>query len=586
MVSNNFIRNIALIVCILGSLYGCGSTGSDHKIHVTDSATSDYQGDTGSISYNIRTGDTSQPSLSNDTSSESDVIGNNSIKVHYLNESGTVNSQVFGSALEGWDYDLIENKGSIPSPARTNYGMGVWNPASGETVNEVISLAKEAGLSAMRFTTTNFYEWKMAISKERTQFLFGIDEFLRATAEIGAMPIFTIGYMLDDPQDAADLVEYLNAPNDGSHLWAAKRYENGHAAPYGAKYFEIGNETAGKTTAAEYALRYLEYYDAMKSVDPSVQIGISLIASSWWDQKVLELIRDKVDFGIIHIYPKPPGFLMLDERIKTIDPSDLFCLSLATTTLIYEVEIQRTLQLLKNYSSKNVPLVVSEHNGGFGDNDPVRYRHTLGTALINAELLRIFMKPENNILMANNHTFINGHWGMIRSEDNFMTHNYQYPVTYIKRPNYYVYEIYKNYFGQILIKSDTMSASYNITENKSYADTMGRFLYSTDTNVPYLSVNSSKSSDGSAVYLIVLNKSIDKFMRSSIQLLDLPAEWTSGTTSLNISTHVLNGAHMAADNESYAYNVQLSHNNIIVNETSFELIFEPHSLTAIEIRSQ
>ena len=47
-------------------------------------------------------------------------------------------------------------------------------------------------------------------------------------------------------QDAADLVEYLNAPQ-GSHpnggtAWADVRAKNGHPEPYGIRYFEIGNE--------------------------------------------------------------------------------------------------------------------------------------------------------------------------------------------------------------------------------------------------------------------------------------------------------------------------------------------------------
>jgi len=47
--------------------------------------------------------------------------------------------------------------------------------------------------------------------------------------------------------DAADLIEYLNSPNNGSNPnggvdWAAVRAANGHPEPYGIKSFEIGNE--------------------------------------------------------------------------------------------------------------------------------------------------------------------------------------------------------------------------------------------------------------------------------------------------------------------------------------------------------
>ena len=47
-------------------------------------------------------------------------------------------------------------------------------------------------------------------------------------------------------QDAADLIEYLNAqvgtnPNGGID-WAKVRADNGHPQPYNVRYFEIGNE--------------------------------------------------------------------------------------------------------------------------------------------------------------------------------------------------------------------------------------------------------------------------------------------------------------------------------------------------------
>jgi hypothetical protein len=45
-----------------------------------------------------------------------------------------------------------------------------------------------------------------------------------------------------NPRDAADLVDYLNAENDGANPWAALRAANGHPEPYNIKNFEIGNE--------------------------------------------------------------------------------------------------------------------------------------------------------------------------------------------------------------------------------------------------------------------------------------------------------------------------------------------------------
>ena len=58
--------------------------------------------------------------------------------------------------------------------------------------------------------------------------------------------VYVYGFGRGSAQDAADLVEYLNAPagsnpNDGV-AWADIRKANGHEEPYNVRYFEIGNE--------------------------------------------------------------------------------------------------------------------------------------------------------------------------------------------------------------------------------------------------------------------------------------------------------------------------------------------------------
>ena len=94
---------------------------------------------------------------------------------------------------------------------------------------------------------------------------------MKTAEQIGAEVVMTVSYYTGDANDAADLVEYLNAPNDGSNPnggtdWAGRRAKNGHPAPYNVKYFEVGNETWGshppkvkKISPGQYARRYLKY---------------------------------------------------------------------------------------------------------------------------------------------------------------------------------------------------------------------------------------------------------------------------------------------------------------------------------------
>lgn len=84
-------------------------------------------------------------------------------------------------------------------------------------------------------------------------------------------------------EEAADWVEYMNAPNDGSNPgggtdWARVRAQNGHPQPYGIRYWELGNEpnftasNIGSLTAEEYVSRIQSFVPRMKQRDPSIQV--------------------------------------------------------------------------------------------------------------------------------------------------------------------------------------------------------------------------------------------------------------------------------------------------------------------------
>ena len=118
---------------------------------------------------------------------------------------------------------------------------------------------------------------------------FGPDEYGRFVEEFrvrtgrnvtGSIQVNIVSASADD---AADWVEYMNAPNDGSNRgggtdWAAVRAANGHPQPYGIKYWELGNEphfTAsdiGSLTAWDVHARIRSFVPKMKERDGSIQV--------------------------------------------------------------------------------------------------------------------------------------------------------------------------------------------------------------------------------------------------------------------------------------------------------------------------
>ena len=532
----------------------------------------------------------------------------NIINVFTNNEIGKVNKYIFGSNILGYE-PSTKKPSRRHSYAHIDYGTGIWNPQKNKYVEEVVQLAREAGLSNIRFATMNHNDWKKSIGNNREHFLFGLDEFLKTVHDIGAEPFITISYFTGNEQDAADLVEYLNAQSDGKHLWADKRAENGHPEPYGVKYFEFGNEVwkgdyrkIKKVEPEEYGERYLSYQKAMKDIDSSVQLGlIQHKDSDYWDRKVLTVVGLNVDFVVKHIYP--PHDLTLHSSYKKFALNDLFEVILGSIVIYTDGLFNKTSQLIKETTGRDdVYFFINEHNGGLAQNKPVPYRHSIGNALINAELLKIFMKPSNKVMMASNWHLLNGYWGSIKSEDNFMTYDYQRPMKYIKRPNYYVYELYNKHFGDMLVETDVKSDSYDLRNYKPYMKALLKTIKSDaydknslldkaramikkerpennvhlDTLVPYLSVNASKSRDGDKLYLMVINKNMDETVESFIKLVDFnPLQ--------KADVWILNGPAPDATNEIKKDNVKVTHKELDINDTTFKFIFEPHSLTTIEI---
>jgi alpha-L-arabinofuranosidase len=111
-------------------------------------------------------------------------------------------------------------------------------------------------------TRANLFRWKRAFGPagSRTSIplgeddsgfsskmcYFGPDECGKLREATGMDITVLVNCATGDANEAADLVEYMNAPVGtnprGGTAWADVRAANGHPAPYGIKYWEIGNE--------------------------------------------------------------------------------------------------------------------------------------------------------------------------------------------------------------------------------------------------------------------------------------------------------------------------------------------------------
>ena len=339
-------------------------------------------------------------------------------------EIGKVNPYIFGHNTLAYDPCLKMKKIGKPcinNGKFTNFAAGQWDPLLRKPNSVLLYLAKKIKVSVLRFPggwDTHFYNWKKAIGpiKKRPMYKFGIDEFMELCRAIGAKPIITLSYFTGTCQDLADLVEYLNAPlgtnPNGGIAWAEVRAKNGHPEPYGVEWFEFGNEVWHGDCIKnciidpqEYANRYIKCQKLIKNVDLKAKLGVVIRDSpyglDWWSRTVLNIVKDKVDFVIIHIYR--PHYRSNKNEIPV---KELFKITLASPDQIKDI-LERIEEELKDLTGREIPIAITEFNGHFVQQKPVPYRHSLGNALFVADLLRVFITAEVPILCANYWNFSN-----------------------------------------------------------------------------------------------------------------------------------------------------------------------------------
>ncbi|QBI54892.1 cellulose binding domain-containing protein [Streptomonospora litoralis] len=194
---------------------------------------------------------------------------------------------------------------------------------------EVATLLEDAGIGVMRYPGGSYgdiYHWEDHTAPggyvaPNTDF----DAFMGTVRAAGAQPMIIANYGTGSPEEAAEWVRYANVTND-----------------YNAKYWEIGNEVYGNghygngweeddhadKSPAEYARNLLDYAEAMKAVDPTIEIGAVLTTpgdwpdgivgpgdSADWNNTVLSRVADTIDFAVVHSYP---GGSTADEALDRV----------------------------------------------------------------------------------------------------------------------------------------------------------------------------------------------------------------------------------------------------------------------------
>ncbi|WP_428308109.1 alpha-L-arabinofuranosidase C-terminal domain-containing protein [Lacipirellula sp.] len=137
----------------------------------------------------------------------------------------------------------------------------------------------------------------------------GLDEFLIFCHEVDAEPLIAVNTGFGDDYSAAQEVDYCNGAADT--IGGEWRVKNGHAEPYGVKYWCVGNEMFGNwqlgyMALPQYAQKHNLVAKAMLKADPTIElIGVGNFDpkdNAKWSEGMLKDCHEHMDYISEHFY--------------------------------------------------------------------------------------------------------------------------------------------------------------------------------------------------------------------------------------------------------------------------------------------
>jgi len=395
----------------------------------------------------------------------SSTQGGTVVTVRADRPSGPVNRLLFGA-------NLSSPAGS--DGAQAEAGGGLWNADAREPVPECVAAAKACGVSVVRWPgacDAHAWNWKEFVGprdRRPQQQPFGLPEFLAWCRDTAVVPYLVLGAYWGTERDAADLVEYLNAPNNGANPnggtdWAAVRAADGHAPVYEVVWFEFdaeawhGDHAPGRLapirqrlSPVEYAERYLRWRDAMRAIDPAIRLGAAVPAEAeTWSRPVLEEAGKRLDFAVASLR------LPCWESDASPDQSRVLLQAAVAAGAQAAATWDRLNALVEETCGRtDLPWVVTDLGNQYAQEKPVPYRFTLAAALGQAELLNAILEPRHRVAMAMARGFANGDWGMVQGHP-----LRREPLR--RQAMAMVYELYAQHFGDTRVEAAVVGDTWD-----------------------------------------------------------------------------------------------------------------------------
>jgi alpha-N-arabinofuranosidase len=468
--------------------------------------------------------------------------------------------------------------GFIEHLGRCIYG-GIFEPGSPLSDEhgfrrDVLEVARQLRIPLLRWPGGNFssnYHWIDGVGTvdKRPKRLdlawhavepntFGTDEYVDYCRTLNAEPYICLNMGTGTLDEARAWVEYCNGNNDT--YWTNLRRANGHPEPYNVHYWGLGNEMygawqIGHLTAEEYVLTAQRWVDALRRVDPSIElVGCGKDGWSEWDRIVVDGLASYVDYHSIHIYTGSD-----DYWSNVLAPHQAERALSVCTSLIHRA---RYLQ----HVEREVGIAYDEWNVWFrerAEESGLEERYTLADALAVATYLNIFLRNARSLRIANLAQLVNVIAPIVTNTDGLFLQTIFHPI-----------RLYAEHTQAIAL--DPVVVCDTIT-HRDLPDAPWPHRVADLGPFKVLDVAASRDEHRKLLTLTVVNRSPDT---------DIPTlvEFAGALDRAGSRTHVVNGpSPMASNSFAQPEQVGVTTQQLTSGGDRLELVFPAHSISCVEL---
>lgn len=239
------------------------------------------------------------------------------VRIDPARRIGAIDPRIYGQFIEHLGRCIYGGISEPGSPLADERGFR----------RDVLEAVQRLRVPALRWPGGNFasgYHWRDGVGpaaerpvrrdtawRKYESNQFGTDEFVGYCRAAGAEPYICLNFGTGTVDEAQAWLEYCNGTETPP---AKERIANGHAEPYGVRYWGLGNEVygpwqVGYKSAAAYAEQAREHAKVLRWTDREVRLIACGGGEPEWDWEVLKTAGHFIDYISYHDYfrPDPAG---------------------------------------------------------------------------------------------------------------------------------------------------------------------------------------------------------------------------------------------------------------------------------------